>query len=121
MYCPKYITALLEHIDMDLRRIMWNRNQEEYNSPFANSGNVDGYKNDTFEVHAYDWSLDESSSPMLPNFKYNDIEISWYKYLGRGMWINRKITPEEAVDMFNACMASLDREEKKDDDFYQRH
>lgn len=118
MDCPEYVTALLCYIRSDYDRIMENRTQVDYymNSPFSNSGNVEGYKNDTFEVHAYDWSWDcDESEQEPPNFKYKDIEISWYKYLGRGMWINKAITPEQAIEMFNDCMESLRREEAKDE------
>ena len=111
--CPTYIVALLEHLDYELTRIMENRTQEDYPSPFQNTGNT--YKNDTFEVRAYDWSIDIDDSIMpLPNFKCGDIEIEWYKYLGRGMWINRKISPTEAIEMFNKCLESLELEEKND-------
>ena len=58
---------------------MWNKNQEEYDSPFDNTGN--SFIGENFEVHAYDW--DEDSSQEY-NFKFGDIKISWYKYLGRG-------------------------------------
>jgi len=115
---PEYLVALLEYIDYDLTRIMENRYQRGYDSPFQNSGNVEGYKNDTFEAHAYDWGweLEDDKFRKEPvNFKYKDIEIYWYKYLGRGMYINKDITPAEAVEMFNDCMASLRKEEQKDD------
>lgn len=112
--CPEYLVALLEHIDYELTRIMENRTQEDYPSPFSNSGNVPGYTNDTFEVHAYDWNWDgDESEQEPPNFKYKDIEIWWYKYLGRGMCMNKPITPEQAVEMFNACIDSLRYEEAK--------
>ena len=37
--CPDYIIALLRDIDRELQRIMWNRWQRDYDSPFANTGN----------------------------------------------------------------------------------
>ena len=49
------------------------------------------------------------------NFKYQNIEISWYKWLGRGTSINRKITPEEAIEMFEVCLRSI-REDDEDGD-----
>lgn len=41
-----------------------------------------------------------------PNFKYKNIEISWYKYLGRGMDIP-EMTYEELDEMLNDCIKSL--------------
>ena len=106
---PEYITALLSYLEEELNRIMWNINQEEYNSPFRNSGNVEGFKTDVFEVHAYDWGWDYSdeSGPQPVNFKCGDFEITWYKHLGRGMWANKKISEKEAVEIFNKCLMSL--------------
>lgn len=98
--CPTYIIALLKHIDWELSVLMWNQNQEEYESPFDNTGNT--YENQTFEVSAFNWGTEEDGV-----FKYKDIEITWYKHLGRGTLINREITPDEAVDMFNDCLESL--------------
>ena len=102
--CPEYLSALLRDVDRRLCVLMWNINQEEYDSPFANSGNVEGFKNDTFEVHAFSWDNDYEQ-PF--NFKCGDFEVSWYKYLGRGMTMNRKIAPDEAIEIFNKCAKSL--------------
>ena len=102
----KLIEATLRQIEFELCRVMWNNNQEEYASPFDNTGN--NYKNDVFEVRAFDWS-DEPEVDW--NFKYKDIEISWYKYLGRGMDWNRPITLEELQEMLEDCLKSIKRED----------
>lgn len=103
--CPEYIIALLNYIDEKLRIIMWNKYQEEYSSPFSNTGNK--FKNEVFEVEAYSWN-DEIEQEY--NFKYKDIKISWYKYLGRNTTINKKVTFEEIEKMFNDCVNSLKEE-----------
>lgn len=100
--CPNYIIALLETIEHILCIKMWNKYQEEYESPFRNTGNK--FKNDVFEVEAYNWNDDYEQ---LYNFKYKEIKINWYKYLGRDTTINKQITTEEAVDMFNDCYNSI--------------
>lgn len=109
--CPNYITALLESIESEMERVHWNKFQEEMDSPFRNSGNVEGFDNGTFGVHAYDWrwGIDDEDKPQPVNFKYDDIEIIWYKYLGRGTMINREITSDEAVKMYDECIYSLGR------------
>lgn len=118
--CPTYITALLEHLCNELDRIMWNINQRDYDeNPFRNSGNVEGFKTNVFEVHAYDWGwdYDDESGPQPANFKCGNLEIRWYKYLGRGMWKNRKISEKEMVKIFNKCLNSLaDWEDEHDPD-----
>lgn len=100
--CENYIIALLEGIESKLNIVMWNINQEEYSSPFGNTGAY--FKNDVFEVEAYSWNDDYDQRY---NFKYKDIEISWYKYLGRDVLINKEITPKEAVEMFDDCINSI--------------
>ena len=100
--CPKWIVALLKELDNQLDRVMWNNTQKEYPSPFENTAN--SFKNDVFEVQAYDWN-DDIEQPY--NFKCEDIEISWYKYLGRDTTINGEYEPQKIIDMFNKCLKSI--------------
>ena len=100
--CPRWIVALLKELDNQLDRVMWNKHQEEYQSPFENTAN--SFKNDVFEVQAYSWD-DEVHQPY--NFKCDDIEISWYKYLGRDTTINNEYEPQVIIDMFNKCLQSI--------------
>lgn len=106
--CPLYIVALLDYLANELDRVMWNKNQKEYDNPFYNSGNVEGYKNSVFEVHAFDWN---EENEQLFNFKYEGIMISWYKHLGRDTMINCEISKDQAVDMFNDCIKSIIEED----------
>jgi len=102
---PDIVEAALCFVRDKLDNAMWNINQEEYASPFGNTGNV--FKCDTFEVHAYSWGDDEQ----LFNFKWRDVEISWYKYLGRGMSANMEISPQLASEMLDDCLAAIERYE----------
>lgn len=115
-----FLTAILEHIEEELLRVMWNINQKEYDAknPFRNSGNVEGFKNDTFEVHAYDWGWeeDENKKESQPiNFKWRDFEVSWYKHLGRAMDWNRRITHDECAEMLTECLESLRKMDNEND------
>lgn len=100
--CDNYIVALLREIENQLSRVMWNRDQKEYDSPFDNTANT--FKNDVFEVQAYSWD-DEVCQEY--NFKYKNIEISWYKYLGRDTTINGQYSHKEIIDMFDKCIESI--------------
>lgn len=100
--CPRWVVALLNELDDQLDRVMWNIHQEEYHSPFENTAN--SFKNDVFEVQAYSWD-DEVHQPY--NFKCDDIKISWYKYLGRDTTINGEYEPQKIIDMFNKCLQSI--------------
>lgn len=71
-------------------------------NPFENSGVK--FKNDVFEIEAYSW--DESYDQPY-NFKFRDIEVSWYKYLGRGMRVNRDVSALECAEMAAKCINSL--------------
>lgn len=99
---PNAMDAFLESIRADLDNVMWNKHQKEYDSPFGNTGN--SFKNDVFEVQAYSWDED-TEQPY--NFKWKDLEISWYKYLGRGMSMNQEFNLVKATQMLEECLASI--------------
>lgn len=101
--------AALSCLDYELRRIMWNIHQKEYQSPFANTGQE--FKCDAFEVQAYSW--DEDINQMF-NFKWRDVEISWYKWLGRGMRSNKELTPNLAQEMLKECLECLEKYENEE-------
>jgi hypothetical protein len=101
------LIAALRAIEYKLDIVMWNINQEEYNSPFGNTGNR--FKCKVFEVQSYNWNDDEIQGY---NFKYKDIEISWYKYLGRGTTVNKAITNDEISKMLDDCLSAVKKYEK---------
>ena len=82
---PRYAGVLMNDIRERLDNILGVED-----NPFDNTGEkfkIDG----VFEVEAYNWN-DDYKQPY--NFKYKNIEISWYKYLGRDTTINGDYTPE---------------------------
>ena len=102
------LAAALDAIRARLDIAMWNINQKDYSSPFGNTGN--SFVCDVFEVHAYEWNEENEQSF---NFKWKDIEVGWYKYLGRGMSVNREVKPEEIAVMLDECLAAIQEYEKK--------
>lgn len=68
-------------------------------NPFSNSG----ARLDTvaFSAHAYSWNEDEEQQF---NFKWRDLEVSWYKYQGRGMSCNRNPSIAEIGQMVSECL-----------------
>lgn len=99
---PEIMDAALTFIRYRLGTVMWNENQREMDDPFGNSGA--SYKNETFEVCAYSWGDEEQPF----NFKWGALEISWYKYLGRGMSSNMDISPDLASKCLQDCLKSLE-------------
>jgi len=96
--CPTYVEAALEYL---AESFFYNKDISVEN-PFRNTGWQ--WSNKVFEVNAYNWDEDKIQ-PF--NFKYKDIEVSWYKYLGRGMSINREVTEIECWKMLKDCVESI--------------
>ena len=94
--------AALRSIAEEFDRVQWNINQEETPNPFDNSGAR--FECPTFKAHAYSWN-DEEEQPW--NFKWGDIEISWYKWSGRGTSSNVELTPQLISNMLDACLQGL--------------
>lgn len=78
------------------------------------------FKNETFEMLPCQWrcSCDAAYNHNVnshkvdciteqPNFKCGDVEIRWYKYIGRAMNSNRVVTLNELKKIFKKCMKSL--------------
>jgi len=104
--CPPLLIAELWDIDKEISRVQWNILQKEYPSPFENTGN--SFTLPEFTVFAYSWGDDEQAY----NFKWKDVEVSWYKYLGRGTTINRIITNDEIAKLHEDCVSALMEYEK---------
>ena len=78
------IIAALNRIREEMDRLYWNKYQKEMESPFDNTG--EAFVCSTFMVRAYDWNWDDDDSKSLPNFKYEDLSVYWYKHSQRGVW-----------------------------------
>ena len=114
------VSGNVENALITIRGFMESKSKTKY-TPFDNSG--ERFKNDVFECNAYDWSecnclgsWDDDWTgekctcgwkPQTYNFKWKDFEVSWYKYLGRGMSMNRKIKDKELSAMLSECLGSL--------------
>jgi hypothetical protein len=101
---PDLMEAVLGLLQYRLRTVQWNIHQEELPDPFSNSGGQ--FLSETFCVEAYDWDEDREQ-PW--NFKWKDLEISWYKYMGRGMSANMEITPRLCDECLKDCLAALEQ------------
>jgi hypothetical protein len=57
------------------------------------------------------WHRDHGHAPECPvgrpNFRCGDIEVRWYKYIGRGMSLNREVKRHALETMFQRCRGSL--------------
>jgi len=50
---------------------------------------------------------DPSCGEVRPNFRCGDVEVRWYKYIGRGMSTNSELSRDEWRGVFAVCRASL--------------
>lgn len=100
----KLLEAALQFIQYEWDMIMWNVHQEQLDNPFANTGAT--WKCDMFEVEAYSW---DNQYDQKYNFKCGDIEISWYKYMGRSMSVNKELTADDICKMLNICIDALNK------------
>lgn len=73
----------------------------EMENPFSNSGHRGDYG--AFQAHAYSWSDEEQPW----NFKWRDVEVSWYKYHGRGMSVNREVSRGDVIEMMAECVRCI--------------
>ena len=119
--CPKYLITLLEGIEKELNRVMHNTTHKEWDSPFDNTGNSFELPG-VFKVEAYNWNDDVCQDY---NFIYyvdkskanmSDLEISWYKYLGRDTTMNQEIDPNVMVDIYDDIIEKLRKYEKQEMD-----
>lgn len=110
---PEIMDAALEAISDELERVMWNKHQTDYASPFRNNGA--SFRCPTFTAVSYHWGDD--GQPY--NFKHqkSGLAISWYKYLGRGMSADRQITPDLAAEVLSDCLAAVRRIEESDETY----
>lgn len=102
------VEAALRAIGDEMARVYWNINQKSLDSPLDNMG-LNTYDNGTFFMEGYDWGDNEQPY----NFRWREIEISWYKRCGRGMSANADITPDMAAEMLTSCLESIRAGEPK--------
>lgn len=76
-------------------------------NPADNSGAE--YENDVFLISAYDWREDIPEEMQTPNFWYKPLnyQVEWYKHTGRGTFSNRPLPIDEAFNMLQQCIGSL--------------
>jgi hypothetical protein len=107
---PKIWEAALAALRDELARVRWNHTQKEGDCPFGDTGAR--FECAAFTVEAYSWD-DEQEQPW--NFKWREVEISWYKYLGRGMSANQRLSADNAALMLEDCIKAVHEYEASHD------
>lgn len=117
--CPEFVYAGLKLLEEEIERVEWNIRQKSFEAPTHNNGGF--YKTDIFEMRAYYWgecicdNQDNSTDcPVhLPNFVCEDFELIWYKYLGRGMEMNKNISANDFFVLIDKCLESIRKKDKR--------
>jgi len=97
---PEYAIALFFYIKDEIKRIYWNINQEEWDEASS-----PGFAE--IEWRPYWWGDEDEKEASLPNFKYGNLEIHWYKHPGRGMSCNQDLKEMGWIVFFNEIMKEL--------------
>jgi hypothetical protein len=102
--CPEFIEAGLKHLSDEIEIVELNIRQKEFVSPTKISGTV--YNTYAFQMRAYYWGEDEKIQS-TPNFSCDGLEIRWYKYLGRGMSMNKEIDANNFFKIIDKCLKAV--------------
>jgi hypothetical protein len=95
--CPMHVLAVLRAVAQQ-----WEVLRGQDPNPFDNTGAF--YECEGLSIQAYPWN-EEACQPW--NLRWEDVEISWYKYLGRGMSINKDVSVARAQELKAACLRLL--------------
>ena len=90
--------ALIDYLLEEIKRVYWNRNQEELD-------NFDDCKLKGIKIKSYYWGNDKRIAKK-PNLKFIGLEqeIYWYKYPVRGQSCSKKLTTKEWIKWFNQAL-----------------
>jgi len=105
-YVPDYIEACLLYLSAEIDSVL-----KRYHNTF---------ETDIFLMREYEDcacksnDFDKNCKCSLPNFKVDNFEIEWYKYLGRDMIMNEDIQPDEFIKLFDKCLKSIRRKNIND-------
>lgn len=96
------LDAIINRLERELERVLWNRLQKEVPSPFSNTAAT--FEAPGIAIHAYSWD-EEAEQPW--NLKCGEVEVSWYKHAWRGVSINRQLTADEMAAFLDEALARI--------------
>jgi hypothetical protein len=99
---PQYAIVLLQGILQYISITVWNRDQVEWDK-YTDPG-IPG-----IEYRPYWWGNEDAPEATMPNLGCGGVKVFWYKYPGRGMSVDKNLSPAEWAEWFNACLAAIDK------------
>jgi hypothetical protein len=109
-------------IDLDLVNLTEYLTKKVFKGKWQGGGLLGGefgygcdYENDVFMMHQYCWCDQDNCkwcNGKEPNFRHkkSGLEIKWYKWIGRGMKFNKKVSPKKWKEIYQDCVKSINRE-----------
>lgn len=86
---------------------MGNITQEPFYAPSSSAGEAP-FVTDVFSMLPYCWcGGDAHPDGCPPNFTWRNVQISWYKHLGRGTSSNIDLSPDLISELLDDCLASV--------------
>lgn len=103
---PQYAAALISGIAAAIEIAFWNREQREWDR--CEDPRIKG-----LVFRPYYWG-DDDEHAVLPNLEFEGIEIRWYKYIGRGMSVNKALSEKEWCDWYTNLYNLIQKQEGDD-------
>lgn len=100
--CDDFIEALIFGLHRELERCYWNWNQESLEER-------EDWQLDTgtgIEYRRYYWGEDKKNCG-LPNLRFGEVVVNWYKHMGRGMSCNVDWTEKQWREWFDEAMKAI--------------
>lgn len=99
---PRFVGALLRDILNDLAMVYWNANQRSFEDAQWDEGFDIGIPGIEYRPYRA-----PHVAPDLPNFRFEDVSIYWYKHPGRGLSCNRELDKLSWIDWFDRCLDTM--------------
>lgn len=100
--CPRYVTALFEHVVSEIGRVYGNRFQEEWDHYTTPDPKIPG-----MIIRPYNWNDHEEDEPA--NFEFLGVRIWWRRYPERAEWSDKDFTPTQWVEWFDQCVSEISK------------
>jgi hypothetical protein len=102
----------LHLLDLDFRvenerMVEWSKAQGYVDAPYGMAVYCDCGTSERYQEWRQTHDHDPECRVVLPNFRAGTVSVAWYKYVGRGMSVNRPVTHAEWKRIFESCFASL--------------
>lgn len=98
--------AGIHYLLREMERVFWNRYQREMSTNGGDSEDWNALRSGV-EFHEYWWGDGEAPEVARPNLSFDGLNIRWYKHPGRGMTVEREITPDQWSDWLNRALQAV--------------